>query len=252
MTQEQQVTPLPAAVYDEWKALIDGVFAQLNDGQVPSVDQRQRFERLVRWGLHVPYPLAGSVPVDSARGTTLANRLQQVGNLFKGRLPHGASGKTAEPQPAADPQRLEKERQARNPDSPPELLAGLAKDQDTGVRLALASNPKLAPDLLLELRYDPDRMVRAAAAAHPYMPPQALAEMADSSDKLVLLRLAQNPQTPPKTLALLADTDEVKIQMAVVFNPGTPSKVVEHVKSITTDESVRSHARVVLQKRTTE
>lgn len=263
--QPRQLTPQATAVHREWTQLVNTAFAQLNSGQLPEPSDLQKLERLVRWGLHIPYPTpaARPGPADQDRGVSIASRLMQVGHTFLEKMqPHPAGPAPAAkpkavppPKPvAAAPQPeqdlLVQERRARHPETPPQVLHQLAGHGDSGVRLALAHNPRLPPDLLERLSGDPDRMVRAAVAVHPGTPRHLLRLMATSSDKLVLLRVAQNPQAPPDVLTTLAQEHESKIRQAVAENPQTPLEVLEHMQHAH-DEMVSLRAREALLKRET-
>jgi len=51
---------------------------------------------------------------------------------------------------------------ARNPATPPDLLAAFVKDPDVGVRLNLVRNPATPPDVIKALKGDPDPDVQWA------------------------------------------------------------------------------------------
>jgi len=61
---------------------------------------------------------------------------------------------------------------ARNRASPPRVLAALARDSEWQVREAVAGNPACPPELLQQLVRDPDWQVRRAARANPGCPLQ--------------------------------------------------------------------------------
>lgn len=209
----------------------------------------------------------GTAPLSPAEGLSLVGRLVQAGQSLFGKsqsqqsknpsaAPTGAVMCRADAKhtPAstvsqADQVRLARERQARDPNASAEVLSVLAKDTDSGVRLALANNPHLPEQAFSLLQDDPDRMVRAALAAHPFAPAAVLVHLSTNSDKLVLLRLAQNPHTPADTLAALADKEDARIQAAVIANGTTPLHVVNSLISNSADDAVRHQAREAFHRR---
>lgn len=76
-------------------------------------------------------------------------------------------------------------RVARNPNTPPETLAALARDTSTTVRAAVAGNPRTPAEILAELAGDADPAVRWLAGGHPSTPPRALAALARDPDPTV-------------------------------------------------------------------
>lgn len=249
---QQQASPRAAAVHQEWTALVNKVFADFNSGKPPTPDELRKFERLVRWGLHIPQPGAASqaAPAEGSDGATLASRLMQAGQTFMEKFqptvaappPAAAAGSAATTGDA----RLERERQARDPQTDSAALERLVADADPGVRLALANNPRLPPALLTRLWGDQDRMVRAAVAVHPGTPQETLMSILNVGDKLVLLRLAQNPHAPPDALQTLSSSEEPRIQAAVVENPGATSDLIGRIQTQCPDVAVRNRAREVL------
>ena len=82
---------------------------------------------------------------------------------------------------------------AQNPNTPPETLAALAKDEDWSMRWIVAYNPNT--------------------------PPETLAALAKDEDYTVRLRVAQQFNTPPEVLAALAKDINSDVQKAVLSNP---------------------------------
>jgi hypothetical protein len=95
---------------------------------------------------------------------------------------------------------------AENPNTPPEVLAALAKDEDFRMNVAMNSNtPK---ETLAALSKDGSRYVVYAVAGNPSTPPEVLRYLADSTDPLTRETVAGNPNTPREVLTALAgDTD---------------------------------------------
>ena len=59
---------------------------------------------------------------------------------------------------------------AKNPNTPAETLAELAKDEDLIVRINVADNPNTPAETLAELAKDEDIYVRRRAASNPNTP----------------------------------------------------------------------------------
>lgn len=70
-----------------------------------------------------------------------------------------------------------------DPQSAPELVEKLSRDEAEEVRQDAAQDPRLAPTAAVRLLDDPDSSVRALAARNPALPQD------------VLLRLLQDPET---------------------------------------------------------
>lgn len=78
-------------------------------------------------------------------------------------------------------------RAARDPETSPDALAGLATDEDWGVRKLVAGNRSTPPGMLEGLTVDPSLYVRRCAIANPSTPFPAPVVLADPS----------SPHTPP-------------------------------------------------------
>ena len=117
---------------------------------------------------------------------------------------------------------------ARNPNTPPSVLAFLAAHPDKFVRIAAAANPNLGAGVLAELARDDEDDVRVAAAQHPNTPPDVLALLADDPDGFVRQRVAANPNTPPDVLAAFASdtSDPFNVSVEAARNPSTPPAIL--------------------------
>ena len=56
---------------------------------------------------------------------------------------------------------------AQNPNTPPETLTILARDEGVGVRCSVADNPNTPPEILTILARDEDSWVRCGVALNP-------------------------------------------------------------------------------------
>ena len=157
--------------------------------------------------------------------------------------------------------------EARNPKTPPEVLAELAKDEykyirarvagnrstpletfielardeDDSVRYSVAQNPSTPPEILAELAKDEGKWVRETVAENPNTPPEALAELAKDKDEWIRETVAENPNTPPKALAELAeDKLHENVLYNVALNPSTPLEVIAELAT-DRDEDVRAN-----------
>jgi hypothetical protein len=108
---------------------------------------------------------------------------------------------------------------AENPNTPPELLAQLAKDEDYHVRRAVAGNPNTPPDILVQLANDKDYSVRRAVSRNTNTPPEILAQLSKDEHRLVRTEVAKNTSTPPEVLAQLARDKDFCIQVMALYNP---------------------------------
>jgi len=79
---------------------------------------------------------------------------------------------------------------------PLETLMGLSKEE----RSHVAQNPNTPPEALQELARDEDWNVRYRVAQNPSTPPAALQELARDENEYVRSHVAQNPNTPPAAL----------------------------------------------------
>jgi hypothetical protein len=94
---------------------------------------------------------------------------------------------------------------ARHPNTPPEVLARLAKSPDGWVRYKVAINPSTPIDIIIELAADPDWNVNYG--------------------------IVFNPNTPAEILVRLAEHKDIYIRDAVVAHQNTPEVVRFWLKS---------------------
>ncbi|MHB1762645.1 MAG: HEAT repeat domain-containing protein [Acidimicrobiales bacterium] len=115
---------------------------------------------------------------------------------------------------------------AWNPNTPGEALAGLAEDEDEDVRAAVAGNPSTPREVLAGLAEDEDEDVRAAVAGNPSTPREVLAGLAEDEDEDVRWYVAQSTNTMPEVLAGLAADEDRFVRVAVAQNTSTPGEVL--------------------------
>jgi hypothetical protein len=113
----------------------------------------------------------------------------------------------------------ERKELATNPNTPPETLTILARDEYSGVRWNVARNPNTPPETLTILARDENYDVRRRVALNPNTPPETLTSLARDKDCLVRWRVANNPNTPPETLTILAQDEDSGVRYRVAQNP---------------------------------
>ncbi|MCK4359125.1 MAG: hypothetical protein KAW92_10380, partial [Candidatus Cloacimonetes bacterium] len=98
----------------------------------------------------------------------------------------------------------EKIQLAGNPNTPPETLAELAKDEK--FRWEVAENPNTSPEILAELAKTKEDHIRYRIAENPNTSPETLAELAKDENRDVRYRAKENPNTPPEIKKQLKQT----------------------------------------------
>lgn len=94
---------------------------------------------------------------------------------------------------------------ASNPNTPPAVLAYLAKNATPTVLERIAENPRTPIELLSELASSPIAGVRAAVGENSATPLTVLEQLLTDSDADVRYRLAENPQMPLELLKRLSE-----------------------------------------------
>ncbi|MDD2791062.1 MAG: hypothetical protein PHU40_10415 [Sulfurimonas sp.] len=106
---------------------------------------------------------------------------------------------------------------AKNPHTPSDVLALLAKDEVNLVRALVATNPKTSPSVL-EKFFSDEKIVRDGLSGNPSTPVKILKILANDADKMVRMRLAENTNATAEVLSeLLQDKDE-NVAMAARAN----------------------------------
>jgi HEAT repeat protein len=72
----------------------------------------------------------------------------------------------------------ERKELAQNPNTPPEALTLLARDENSSVRWRVAQNPNTPPEILTILARDENWNVRWGVAQNPNTPPEILTHLA--------------------------------------------------------------------------
>jgi hypothetical protein len=99
----------------------------------------------------------------------------------------------------------ERKELALNPNTPPEALTLLARDEDSWVRYEVASNPNTPPETLTILAQDKFWDVRWNVASNPNTPPETLTILARDKVWCVRTTAKQNPNyNPVKELKVTA------------------------------------------------
>src|SRR3990167_6954 len=121
---------------------------------------------------------------------------------------------------------VEKIRQAQDRDTPAEVLALLAQDQNADVRYNVALNTSTSPEALTLLAQDQDADVRYYVAQNTSTPAEVLTLLAQDQGADVRYSVAQNTSTPPEALALLAQDQYADVRYGVANNTSTSPEVL--------------------------
>lgn len=114
---------------------------------------------------------------------------------------------------------------ARNPNTPVQVLYGLADDNMRLVILNVARNPLLPDELKITLARHKYWGVRVQIAKSSHPEEAALLLMQDEN-AMVRSQLAGNVSTLPRVLATLSEDEESFVVEAVALNPSTPVAVL--------------------------
>jgi 3-methyladenine DNA glycosylase AlkC len=114
----------------------------------------------------------------------------------------------------------------KNPNTPPEVLAQLAKDKSAYVREMAAGNLNTPPEVLAQLANDKSAYVRENVAINLNTPPEVLAQLANDKSTYVREMAARNPNTPPEILAQLSKDEYVYIRECVAKNHKTTPEIL--------------------------
>src|SRR3990167_5870791 len=136
---------------------------------------------------------------------------------------------------------------ARNTSATQQVLTLLAQDKDVYVRCYVAQSTSTSPEALVLLAQDKDADVRYNVAQNTSTPAEVLTLLAQDQDATVRLSVAQNTSTPPEALALLAQDQDADVRHYVAQNTSTPA---EALTMLARDQSadVRKAAQLTLQK----
>jgi len=115
---------------------------------------------------------------------------------------------------------------AKNPNTPIEILTGLAQDQDKWVRQEVAKNPNTPTETLTKLAQDQNMWVRREVVWNPNTPVETLTGLAQDQNMQVRYNtrnnMAANPNTPPEVLVQLLTDQNPGIRKAALDNPSLP------------------------------
>jgi hypothetical protein len=114
---------------------------------------------------------------------------------------------------------------ARHPNTPKELLAQLASDNATIVRIAIVHNPNTTEEILFSMRRDKEENIRISLAHHPNCSLTLFYALASDRSVDVKLSLASFAGTPQKVLKqMFEDTSDKKghLKKAIARNAGLP------------------------------
>ncbi|MGW6860072.1 hypothetical protein [Streptomyces xanthophaeus] len=118
----------------------------------------------------------------------------------------------------------------RNPHTPADALARLARHPDAKVRGMVAARPDLGPDLVAELSEDPDEEVRMRARLHPF--PRTWAEygaiqrVIGHGPDCTCPITEPSPEPSPDWFAACAVSGEPVLRRVAASWPGLPAELV--------------------------
>ena len=115
---------------------------------------------------------------------------------------------------------------ARDPQSSPELLEALSRDEADVVRWEVAKNPSTPLHVLEELAYHDDEFVRTGVALNPSAPPHLLEVLAQSAELGVRAAVAANPNTPPSLLEAMLEDDAPLVREGLSRNRNAPVAIL--------------------------
>jgi hypothetical protein len=95
---------------------------------------------------------------------------------------------------------------AKDPSTPPEVLAKLATLKDRATLHAVADNPSTPVTTLNDLSKDSDAWIKSGVASNPSTPIETLKALRQDKDPMVLDSLAKNRSTPVKDLQSFTTT----------------------------------------------
>lgn len=118
---------------------------------------------------------------------------------------------------------------AVNPQTPPAVLAALAREAATSLLERIAENPRTAPDTLSDLAMHREAEVRAAVAENQNTPEDSLWRLVRDESPDVRYVLAENYHLPIDILELLARDDNpyVAFRARKTLNRLMPAGLVE-------------------------
>jgi hypothetical protein len=114
--------------------------------------------------------------------------------------------------------------------------------EDNDIMTALARNPATPPDVLARLAWNPYFIVCELAAITPRLPEAELRRVAAAGPLGARVGAAKNPETPLDVLADLAADPDMMVRQCVAYSRRTPAHVVEALKA-DPDPWVREIAR---------
>ncbi len=114
---------------------------------------------------------------------------------------------------------------AADPNTPPEVFAILAKDEDPDVKFAIINAPHMPPEILEMLANDKNPWVRKVVALTTNTPPEILAILAKDEDPRVRIEVASNHNTPPEAFKTLAEDEDQEVAIKVASNNHIPPEL---------------------------
>ncbi len=109
------------------------------------------------------------------------------------------------------------------------LAAGLAKDVNILVRMALIQEGRLPAETYGILAQDVDRVIRQLVAAHPNTPMATLTILAADPEIVVRATALQHPHADSQLLVQMAQTAGTRERIALCANPNTPVSVLDNL-----------------------
>ena len=114
---------------------------------------------------------------------------------------------------------------AKNPSTPPEVLALLSDDSESFVLRGVARNPSTPPEALAKI-LDRHTYFLDDVAKNPSTPPEVLVSLSNHKHAYVRQTVAQNPSTPLDVLIKLSRDKDKDVRRKVGSNPSAPLDVL--------------------------
>lgn len=129
-----------------------------------------------------------------------------------------------------DPEIRVVEAALRHPKLPHKAVADLAASDDPVLRDCLVrSRPEIPTDILAKLASDAHSSIRLHVAEHPDVTPEILGKLAHDDSWPVRRNVARHAQTPQDFMNVLADDQNMGVQYAVARNHKTSGKILDRM-----------------------
>ncbi len=128
----------------------------------------------------------------------------------------------------------------RELEASPEVLAILAREGDSTIRMSVVLNSGVSTEILDKLSRDPHRFVRrrVANSDSDKLSTDALLSLSKDIDSATRTYVAANLNTPPEILSVLSKDKDKIVTFAVINNPRTPLEILNDL-AVSSDTDIR-------------